>query len=55
MLPLNSAIQSAAFSTAVRLSSISSLTLREAVWRSISAVARSRRPMAVSRSSVAAG
>ena len=45
MLPLKSAIQSATFCTVVRLSSASTLTLRDAVWRRRSAETRSRRPM----------
>ena len=47
MLPLKSAIQSAVFCTVVRLSSASTLTLRDAVWRSRSAETRSRRPIAL--------
>ena len=55
-LPLKSEIQSATFMTAVRLSSVSSLMLRDAVWRS--SFARSRAgacPVAVSSSIAAAG
>ena len=48
MLPENCAIQSALFCTRVRWSSISSLTLRDAVWRSRSTVMRWRRPIAQS-------
>ncbi len=55
MLPLKSAIQSAAFCTVVRLSSASTLTLRDAVWRRRSEETRSRRPIALSRSIAAAG
>ena len=54
-LPVKSEIQSAARITVVRLSSVSSLMLREAVRRSSFADSRSRRPVAVSRSIAAAG
>ncbi len=54
-LPEKSEIQSAARITAVRLSSVSSLMLRDAVRRSSFADSRSRRPAAVSSSIAAAG
>ena len=55
MLPENSLIQSATFITAVRVSSSTSFTFREAVRASSVDVSRSRRPVAARRSSAAAG